>query len=192
MSYVINFFGTGIRYWICRIPDEEFQKIDRYRLKHNRCWEEVFFDLHTLEKFGYQDWESIHLLEEGKGWILEGKNWIEFKKGRKKRKVEVGEFLGSGLIFDSFNKERDDTVLIQKKGYVDVALVQLETGLILKYNLGEMNLDKICFKLCYAPLKNKVAVDWIDSITYAGMALVNYAEDSLTRESRVFVLNDSI
>ena len=76
LMYIINCFGSGIRYWLCRIPKNEFVMMDEYRIKNQCNWVDIFFNLEILDKFGYNDWESIHLLQEGKGWLLKKGNWI--------------------------------------------------------------------------------------------------------------------
>ena len=188
--YIINCFGSGIRYWLCRIPKNEFVMMDEYRIKNQCNWVDIFFNLEILDKFGYNDWESIHLLQEGKGWLLKKGNWIEIKKERKKRKIYVDEFMGNGFVFDFFHKEFDKSKLLKEDGFIDIALIQIESGLIFKFEIMEeqLDMDKMKFQMNFSPLTEKLAMDWVSGITYNGLNLAEMKEDGLTRESKVILL----
>ena len=188
--YIINCFGSGIRYWLCRIPKGEFVAMDEYRLKNQCNWVDIFFNLEVLGEFGYNDWESIHLLQEGKGWLLKKGNWIEIKKERKKRKILVEEFVGNGFVFDFFNKDLDRSKILKEEGFIDLALVQIESGLVFKFEIMEeqLDMDKMKFQMNYHPLSEKLEMDWVSGISYDGLNLNETKEDSLTRESKVILL----
>lgn len=190
-THVINMFGAGIRYWICRIPDREFVEIEEFRRSRNLSYEGVFFDLHILERFGYKDWESIHVLMEGKGWLTETGNRMEFKSGRKKRRIEMTDFLGEGLMFDFYQKEPDSSSLQPEQGYTDVALIQREVGQIFKFELKDdlPEWNKLEFKMNYRPVTEQTGLQWVSGISYKGIPLVSRSEDSLVRNSSVLILN---
>jgi len=188
--YIINFFGFGIRYWLCRIPSKEFKLIDEFRVNKQFNWVDIFFNLDILERFGYSDWESIHLLHEGKGWLLQNGNWLEVKKERKKQKIDVSKFIGEGYFFDIYEKIYDDTKLVKEQGYVDVVLAQIDTGLIFKFEINKEKLDlnKMKFKMNFNPLNKCFDADWVTGIVYDGVNINESKEDSLTRESKVIIL----
>ena len=187
---IINFFGTGVRYWICRVPNDEFDKLRGYKEKHNLVWESIFFNLDVLEKFGYKDWESIHLLEEGTGWIPVGKNWIEIRIGRKKRKFSSDEFLGAGLMFDSFNKDVSDFELTPSNESQDILLLQIETGLIAKYVVNE-SISDLAFLTCtISPnwMSELFDLAWVEGLKYKGRMVEKSQDDTVIRESKVKII----
>lgn len=191
MQTVINFFGSGIRYWICRIPKEEMNKLLEFREKHQLYWEDIFFDLHTLEQFGYKSWEDFHVIREGSGWLVAPRNWFEIKLGRKKRKINSEEFMGEGLMFDLFKKENlaDDHTLEQET--VDVLLVQLETGLVAKFELNEprVDIDLMEFKMEPNWMHELLQLHWVEGVDYKKIPLNRVKEDTLIRENRVKLID---
>lgn len=188
---VINFFGTGVRYWICRIPIKEFSELSGCKEELGLDWEGVFFNLELLEKFGYKDWESIHLLDEGAGWLPIGSNWIEVRKGKKKRKILVEEFLGEGYLFDSFNKKVSVFELPDQEDIQDVVLLQVETGLVAKYIIDHslFDLEEITFIMSPNWLSDLFGGVWIEGIEWKGRQVIKKNEDVLTRESKVMIVS---
>lgn len=41
---------------------EEFRQYEKLHNKHNEDYENKFFDLDLLNKFGYSNWDEIHYL----------------------------------------------------------------------------------------------------------------------------------
>jgi hypothetical protein len=41
MNYIINLFGTGIRYWHCEVDQDMFDEMNRIRIKNQVEWEYV-------------------------------------------------------------------------------------------------------------------------------------------------------
>ena len=189
-STIINFFGTGVRYWICRIPNTELGLLNKYKVENNLHWEQVFFNLEVLEVFGYKDWESIHLLDDGSGWLPVGNNWIEIRSGRKKRKISADEFLGSGFMFDLFKKVYSDSVLSAVEGNTDVLLLQLETGLIAKHviSIEQITLDQFTFVLGPKWMSDLLGMQWVEGLKYNGFVNNKTQDETLTRESRVMII----
>ncbi len=185
----IKFFGTGMRYWICEIPESQFNRIEKEKIALNKMWEELFFDLEFLEQFGYSNWESIHLLEEGKGWLITERNRIEIKTGRKKRVVEMHEFLGDGLLFDAFKKEITAFKVLKKEHFNYVLLVQLDAGLINKYELlsDDFDIDKSKFSF-YDGRDFNLDLLWLTKMEYNNRELFDLGDDCLTRQNIVSVL----
>jgi hypothetical protein len=144
----INFFGEGVRYWLCEIPLAEFDIFLKEKEKTGQDWEHLFFDLSFLDELGYANWESIHLLKKGKGWLIAERNRMELSVGRKKRVVELDEFLGDKMLFQTFSKKVLAFEIDKKEAYQYVLLVQLDTGKINKYELNKdmIDLDKFLFR----------------------------------------------
>lgn len=191
MSTIINFFGVGIRYWICRVPDQEVDRLSKYKTENELNWEDIFFDLHTLELFGYQSWENFNVILEGNGWLTVDKNWLEIKVGRKKRKVSTDEFLGEGLMFDLFNKEQVEWVYEPQEGSSDVLLIQLETGLVAKYELTQegVNLSQLIFDLQPKWMDETLGMKWVEGVRCTVGGAVRTKEDTLVRENRIKWIN---
>mgnify|MGYP000447349993 CR=1 FL=1 len=185
----INFYGTGIRYWVCAIPNAEFDEINMYRLRLGIGWEEIFFSLEVLEEFGYSNWENIHLLEEGKGWLIDKANRFEIKSGRKKRLVTMAQFIGEGLLFEAFTKKIVPFKIGKEEGITYVMLSQIDAGLINKYHLESetCDLDKLCFTISILEQED-MSFNWLSNLTYNDVDLFDQGEDCLTRSNRVILL----
>ena len=192
MQTIINFFGTGVRYWICRIPQKEMVRLEEFRLKNNLYWENMLFDLHILAELGYRSWEDFHLLREGSGWLIAQRNWLEIKQGRKKRKISAEEFMGEGLMFDFFQKVNDTEELNRDRDSSDVLLMQLETGLPAKYEIKEerVELSELRFELQPKWMEELLGLSWVEGIKYNNKELKRTKEDTVIRENRVKLLND--
>jgi hypothetical protein len=191
--YILNFFGTGIRYWVCKIPETTYAEMEMYKKKENCSWEEIFFDLDVLSKWGFDSWGNVHLIHKGKGWLIGGTNYFEVRtKGRRVRKLEAQELNDPYLLFDPYDKVRDETKMELEDGFNIVVLVQIETGLVFKYKIDQpkINLEKIKFHLNYNPMKENFEEDWITGITYDGNAVLSPDEDTLVRSSKVIMLNE--
>lgn len=191
MSTIVNFFGIGIRYWICRIPESEVEKLSSFRQDKELNWEDIFFDLHTLELFGYENWESFNVILEGSGWLTAERNWLEIKVGRKKRKVLVDEFLGDGLMFDLFNKEHLEWSYEPELGARDVLLVQLETGLVGKYELNKegVDLSQLIFNMQPSWFTELLGMNWVEGVECVNGQSRKTKEDTLIRENRIKWIN---
>lgn len=191
MDTIINLFGAGVRYWVCRFPDQEVDRLASFRTKNNLKWEDIFFDLHTLALFGYENWESFNVILEGSGWLTADRNWIEIKVGRKKRKIRTDEFLGSGLMFDLFKKVHSNWVHEPEEGTRDILLIQLETGLTAKYVLSEEGLDlsKLIFELQPKWMEDLLGMNWVENISYTDGVSKKTKEDTLVRENRIKWIN---
>ena len=51
MNYIINLFGTGIRYWHCEVDQDMFDEMNRIRIKNQVEWEIVLFNLEFLNYY---------------------------------------------------------------------------------------------------------------------------------------------
>ena len=185
----INFYGSGIRYWICEIPLEEFKVLENDREKLETVWEQLFFDLEYLEEKGYDSWESIHLLEKGKGWLMADRNRMEIRIGRKKRTVTMNDFLGEDALFDPYKKEVIAFEIEKREGYQYVLLVQMDTGTINKYQLerSSIDTDRLLFRF-YDGRAAGLDLLWLTSVEYDGQELFDQRDDCLTRQNMVRIL----
>ena len=83
MNYILNLFGTGIRYWICEIPISVFEEMTRIQIKQKVEWEQLLFDFDFLKHFGYHHWSELSKHPEQTGFLLDPQNRIEIKQGSK-------------------------------------------------------------------------------------------------------------
>ena len=98
--------------------------------------------------------------------------------------------MGNGYVFDFFHKEFDKSKLLKEDGFIDIALIQIESGLIFKFEIMEeqLDMDKMKFQMNFSPLTEQLAMDWVSGITYNDLNLAEMKEDGLTRESKVILL----
>ena len=90
--YIINMFGTGVRYWVCEIPMDRFDEMESFKQKNHCSWEEIFFDLHLLKKWGYTELDELHVVLNERGWLLGGDNYMELRtNGKRKGKYGPGD-----------------------------------------------------------------------------------------------------
>lgn len=185
----INFFGEGVRYWLCEIPLAEFDIILKEKMKTGQDWEQLFFNLSFLDELGYANWESIHLLKKGKGWLIAEKNRMEIRVGRKKRVIELDEFLGDKMLFQTFSKKVIAFEFDKKEAYQYVLLVQLDLGKINNYelNYGKTDLDKFVFRF-YDGRGVGLDLLWLTKVEYDGKELFDQGDDCLTRQNMVRIL----
>ena len=189
--YIINLFGTGIRYWVCKIPVALFDEMEAYKKNAKCAWEEIFFDLHVLAKWGFESWENIHLMHNGRGWLIGGENYIEFRtKGKRVKKMIAQELNNAYVLFNPFALERNEEILSPNEEFKVVILVQIETGLVFKSKINQekIDLDKMIFHLNYGPLKENFEEDWVTKISYEGRPVLCSDEDTLVRSSKVILI----
>ena len=110
---------------------------------------------------------------------------------RKKRKVLTDEFLGKGLMFDLFNKEHTEWVYEPQEGTRDILLIQLETGLMAKYELTEegVDLSQLIFELQPKWMEDLLGMNWVEGVRCNNGDSIKTKEDTLIRENRVKWIN---
>jgi len=190
---VINLFGEGIRYHICRVPIDEFHIMEKYRLQHSLDWEHVIFDLELMSSWGYSNLDNFHMIHSGNGWLINEKNFLEIRrKGKKRRKIKSLELISNLNLFNLYNLDEDRSDLDFEKGSVVFAIVQIETGLVFKYQLDKQNFSLNDFTFCknYQPLSLSLQENWITNIKYLGKDLINSMQDTLIRSNRVYLIKD--
>jgi len=77
-------FGSGIRYWICKVPLDQFIQFEKLQIKYNTPYETIFFDLELMNKFGYSSVEEFHTIHSGRGFLIKERNTIEIKHKKKR------------------------------------------------------------------------------------------------------------
>jgi hypothetical protein len=150
MNYIINLFGTGIRYWNCELPIDVFNDMHQRIQKHNVRWEEMLFDLEILNHYGFEHWSKLSPIPANVGFLLQPQNRIEIKQESKL----ITRFKAIDLKTESTLFPLYQTVFIKEstKDKADIKsfkLIQMEKGLIGKYKFQseKFSIDQLGFTL---------------------------------------------
>lgn len=183
---IINFFGTGIRFWKSTISKEVLEKMNVQKLKLNKSWRELLFDLNYLDYFGYQHWSELSTTEST-GLILNQHLSIEIrKKGRILEKINLDRFNDSQLLYPLYQKKES---VIEHFDSEQFLIIQLEKGLIQKYalNTEKLNMDKLEFQI--GSFAKAIEEKFITSITYENSTLRSIQNDTMATEFYVFQID---
>lgn len=189
--YIINFFGTGIRFWICKIPNDDFAKFEEIKNKRNESYENIFFDLEILNRLGYKSWAEIYPTYSGNGLKIETGNWIEIRKNaRKIRTIECTAILKSTDPFEQYKTDFDNSTFNIDTNFKNVALIQLEKGLVFKYKLNQqsMNLDLLKLHLHATPPFLELQNSFITGLSYQEERLESEKSDLMVVGTKVILL----
>lgn len=183
MTYILNLFGTGLRYWICEIPAPIFEEMNTIRQNKSVEWENLLFDFDFLKHFGYKHWSELSSQRAQTGFLLDPQNRIEIKQGAK----FVARFRSSELdsretIFPLYNTTRHAFPLQKKIDIHSLLLIQFEKGLIGKYELNteQLQIERLEFLLTSTPLP-----EIITGITYDNRPLKFLKDDTLITGTKV-------
>ena len=189
--YNINIFGSGIRYWICKIPMEIFGQFENFHLKYNESYENIFFDLALINKLGYSNWDNIYNIHSGRGFEIKGRNRIEIKhKTKNLKRFDSSELFYSPLMFEPYHVLHDETVLKSTKDFKLVVLIQVETGSFFKFRLDstDFEINKLMFHLNYANIQSHFNEQFVTNLSYEGVVLEQKNEDVVCVGQRVIFL----
>jgi hypothetical protein len=143
MSFIINLFGTGIRYWICEIPLPIFDEMSEIKEKNQVEWENLLFDFDFLKHFGYDHWSELSMHPEQIGFLLDPLNRIEIKQGSKFiARFRANELTNHETLFPLYQTAHSELSYPTDSGCQTIVLIQFEKGLISKYKF-ESNLFTI-------------------------------------------------
>ncbi len=184
-------FGKGIRYWICKIPFDEFLIIHKIREKLGIDYENIFFDLEILEEIGYTNWENIHCIYKGRGFFIKSRNRIEIKrKSKLLKRFDSSELLYSPLLIEQYKVIYDDFIQSRSEEHVLIALIQHETGSFFKFKCIEEKFDvnKLVFVLNYDKLNQSIGEQFISNLIYDGSILPTTDEDVVCTGNQVIIL----
>ena len=183
MPIIINLFGEGIRYWICDIPLNRFEKMKK--LKNEECilWEQFFYNLEFLQRFGYNHWSGLATRGEFKIFQLNKLNRIELKnKSRIIEKIKPVDLDNKTTLFPIYQTIINESINIPKiENYVTFVFVQQETGLFSKY---ELKVDKLLFSDLYFYLIQQIEeknLNGLAEIHHQGKVMKSIREDTVVR-----------
>lgn len=184
-------FGDGIRYWICKIPMDEFLVFEKIHIEYDLDYESIFFNLELLERIGYSNWENIHCIHKGRGFFIKERNQIEVKLNSKRlAKFDSLELLHSPLLLDKYSILKDDLKLEKSDDYMMIALIQFETGSFFKFKLNKesFSIKKLIFILNYGSIHEQLEEQFVSTLNYEGGEVLSQDEDVVSRGCRVVFL----
>jgi len=134
VNYIINLFGTGIRYWNCEVAQEVFDDMNRIREKNQVAWEQVLFDLDFLNHYGFGHWSELAKSPANRGFLLDPQNRIEIKKGGKLlTRFRANELDTAATLFPLFSTSFREETHVVRPATTSFQLIQFEKGLIGKF-----------------------------------------------------------
>jgi hypothetical protein len=184
-KFIINLFGTGIRYWNCEVAHEVFDDMNRIREKNRVEWEQVLFDLDFLHHYGYDHWSelakssantSTEATRSG-GFLLEAQNRIEIKKGGKLlTRYRANELDTAVTLFPIYSTTFHEETLEQQEGRKSFQLIQFEKGLIgkFKFEAEQFSIEDLHYHLSRIDTKT-----FLSHIQLATALLESSQEDCL-------------
>ena len=189
--YNINMFGSGIRYWVCEIPMDEFISIQKIRDHFKIEYENIFFDLELLEKIGFSNWENIHCVDKGRGFIIKERNRIEIKRKAKLLKsFDSSELIYSPLLLEQHKIIYDDFNRLKNDDFKLIALIQFEVGSFFRFNCDVENFDvnKLHFVLNYDKIHLSIGEQFVSDLVYDFTKLKQMKEDVVCTGNQVVFL----
>ena len=192
MSIILNLFGEGIRYWICDIPIDRFEKMKQFKEQENTDWEQLFYDLSFLKDFGYDHWSSMASRGEFKLFLLNNQNRIEIKKKSKLlERIITHDLDNSRSFIPLYQTYIIENCLIPKiEGFVSFIIAQQETGLFAKY---ELNVEKLIFSDLEFHLVQQIhgnELNALSEIYFQGEKMKQINEETLVRSSLLWWISD--
>ena len=177
MSFFLNLFGTGIRYWICDIPTEQFNEMEQIRVKHSVEWEELLCDFDFLKHYGYAHWSELSSYPEQKGFYLNSQNKVEIKeKNRFIARFKADELKNTIALFPLYKTINVPSDFSCNPATERLIINQEETGLFAKYELftEELLIEKLQFQL---EITEQYSL--FTGITYPEILIIEQKEDTV-------------
>jgi len=186
MHCIINLFGIGIRYWICKLPEDIYDEMQQIRIKHSVEWELLLFDFDLLAHFGYAHWSELSAHPEQTGFLLDSQNRIEIKQGAKFiARFRANELTNDATLFPLYQNSKIDWNSEYQQGYKSFFVLQYEKGLIGKYKIAHpyFHIDDIEFRW-----KEMNGLRFLAEIKHQTASLKHSSEDTLCISSQIIEL----
>ena len=177
MSFLLNLFGTGIRYWVCDIPTEQFNEMEQIRIKHSVEWEVLLSDFDFLKHYDYAHWSEISSFSEQKGFYLNSHNKVEIKeKNRFIARFKADELMNANALFPLYKTFNLHSNFPNHPATERLIIKQEETGLFAKYELftEEFQIEKLQFQLEITEQHSL-----LKSIIYPEISIIEQKEDTV-------------
>ena len=148
MNYIINLFGTGIRYWNCEIDIDVFNDMNQRIQKHKVSWEDMLFDLEILNHYGFEHWRKLSSKPANVGFLLDVQNRIEIKQESKLiTRFKSIDLKTESTLFPLYRTVFEKESIEEKADTKSFKLIQMEKGLIGKYKFQteKFSIDQLRF-----------------------------------------------
>lgn len=185
MKFIINLFGTGVRFWECQIDQDMYDDMNRIREKHNVDWEKILFDLHFLNHYGYNHWSELSSTQSKTGFLLTAHNIIEVKqKGKLITRLKSNELDNSQVLFPLYRTKENSKSESNLNNDVQLKLIQFEKGLIAKFafQTDMFSIDTLEFNL-----ENMDTMNFLESISFNSSKLDILLEDTVIVGTKVIL-----
>lgn len=185
-KFIINLFGTGIRYWICEIPIPLFEEMNKIRLNHKVEWENLLFDFDFLKHFGFNHWSEMSPHPEMTGFLIDHQNRIEIKQGAKFiTRFRSNELNNMETLFPLYHSDvRPIENNKDNASFQQIILIHFEKGLIGKFKIETENLaiSKFHFQLQFID-----QINFLSELQYNSLTLKNTTNDTVVFGSKVVI-----
>jgi hypothetical protein len=185
MKFIINLFGTGIRFWECQIDQDIYDDMNKIRIKHNVDWEKILFDLDFLQHYGFNNWSELSNSDSITGFLLNSSNIIEIKQGVKLvSRFKSNELDHSQVLFPLYNTVNAKKSQTKQTNGVHFKLLQYEKGLIakLKFEAEIFSINDITFYI--DTIQSEI---FLSSIYVHSMPLDIVQEDTLIVGTKIIL-----
>ena len=183
MNYIINLFGTGIRYWNCELEQIVFDDMNRIRLKNMVEWEQVLFNLEFLNHYGFSHWSELSSEPAIVGFLLDAQNRIELKqKSKLITRFRASELGTAATLFPLYDTSFIQESFFEKPTIKSFQLIQFEKGLIGKFKFES---DAFSIEQLHYVLSSIGKKTFLTSITIEKIALISSQEDGLVTGGEV-------
>lgn len=133
-NFIMNLFGTGIRYWICEVPIETYDKMQHIKDKYQVEWENLLFDFDFLKHFGFNHWSELSNYSEEIGFLIIPENRIEIKCASKfVARFKAIDLNSTATLFPLFRTSVMNRIVEKNPASKLFILIHYEKGLIAKY-----------------------------------------------------------
>ena len=188
MAVTIKFFGEGVRLWLCETSTEIWSDWQSIREDNELEWEELFFNLSFLKKYGYTHWSDMAVRKEIKVFLCNDTNKIEIKQNRKVlERMRSRDLNLTETLFPLYQTEDVQIEFSKSSNGVLFILYQLEIGTFAKFELPDhFDINQLNFQVInpFGILDQKGLMQ----LQYKTKILKSTGDDTLVRSSRVLFI----
>lgn len=188
MPVTIKCFGEGVRLWLCETSTEIWSDWQSIREDNELEWEELFFNLSFLKKYGYTHWSDMAVGKEIKVFLCNDTNKIEIKQNRKVlERMRSRDLNLTETLFPLYQTEDVQIEFSTSSNGVLFILYQLEIGTFAKFELPDhFDINQLNFQVInpFGILDQKGLMQ----LQYKTKILKSAGDDTLVRSSRVLFI----
>ena len=188
MPVTIKCFGEGVRLWLCETSTEIWSDWQSIREDNELEWEELFFNLSFLKKYGYTHWSDMAVGKEIKVFLCNDTNKIEIKQNRKVlERMRSRDLNLTETLFPLYQTEDVQIEFSTSSNGVLFILYQLEIGTFAKFELPDhFDINQLNFQMInpFGILDQKGLMQ----LQYKTKILKSTGDDTLVRSSRVLFI----